>query len=117
MGQHVINEAFQTMECWSKWQNNNDCDVFSCIFVREESDAQESLVEAYRLLKSTAYQLYHVMQQNHVLQDLVTFFASRGVSQGAIYLFYWDLVTYISHMYGICLISTNGTLFCIIIVI
>ena len=55
--------------------------LFSCIFGREESDAQESLVEAYRLLKSTAYKLYHVMRQNHVLQDLVTFFASCGVSQ------------------------------------
>lgn len=46
---------------------------------REDTDAQESLVEAYRLLKSTAYQLYHVMQQNHVLQDLVSFFASHGM--------------------------------------
>ena len=56
--------------------------VFFHIFVRDETDAQESLLEAYRLLKSTAYQLYHVMQQNHVLQDLVTFYISHGVSQG-----------------------------------
>ncbi|KAL9981805.1 hypothetical protein ACROYT_G010558 [Oculina patagonica] len=46
---------------------------------REEPDAQECLVEAYRLLKSTAYQLHLVMQQNRVLQDLVTFFSSCGM--------------------------------------
>lgn len=78
---------------------------FSCI-VREEPDAQECLVEVYRLLKSTAYQLYLVMQQNHVLQDLVTFFTSRGVSRGAVYMFYGSLLTYVSHMHGICSIWT-----------
>ncbi|KAJ7387208.1 hypothetical protein OS493_004178 [Desmophyllum pertusum] len=46
---------------------------------REDPDAQECLVEAYKLMKSTAYQLHLIMQQNHVLQDLVTFFSSCGM--------------------------------------
>lgn len=53
---------------------------FLASFIREESDAQDSLVEAYRLLNSTASQLYHVIQQNYVLQDLVSIFASHEVS-------------------------------------
>lgn len=37
-------------------------------------------MEAYRLLRSTAYQLHLVIQQNLVVQELVTFFSSCGVS-------------------------------------
>ena len=47
---------------------------------REDADEQTAcLVEAYRLLRSTAYQLHLVMQQNIVIQDLITFFSSREV--------------------------------------
>lgn len=46
---------------------------------REDAERQDCLVEAYRLMRSTAYQLHLVMQQNHVLQDLVTFFTSCGM--------------------------------------
>ncbi|XP_022801392.1 uncharacterized protein LOC111339076 [Stylophora pistillata] len=46
---------------------------------REDGESQDCLVEAYRLMRSTAYQLHLVMQQNHVLQDLVTFFTSCGM--------------------------------------
>ncbi|KAM7441542.1 hypothetical protein ABFA07_009426 [Porites harrisoni] len=45
---------------------------------KEDADEQTAcLVEAYRLLRSTAYQLHLVMQQNIVIQDLITFFSSR----------------------------------------
>lgn len=47
---------------------------------REDADQQTAcLVEAYRILRGTAYQLHLVMQQNIVIQDLITFFTSREV--------------------------------------
>jgi len=53
----------------------------SLCFVREDPEEQTAcLVEAYRLLRSSAYQLHLVMQQNLVVQDLVAFFSSCGVS-------------------------------------
>ena len=56
------------------------CCIF-CFFLREDPEEQSAcLVEAYRLVRSTAYQLHLVIQHNLVVQDLVTFFSSCGVS-------------------------------------
>ena len=57
--------------------------TFLC-FLRDDPEEQSAcLVEAYRLLRSTAYQLHLVMQQNFVVQDLVAFLSSCGVSIGS----------------------------------
>ena len=52
----------------------------SSCFDRNDAEEQSAcLVEAYRLLRSTAYQLHLVMQQNLVVRDLVSFFSTCGV--------------------------------------
>lgn len=53
--------------------------ILEILLNREDGESQDCLVEAYRILRSTAYQLHLVMQQNQVLQDLVTFFISCGM--------------------------------------
>ena len=56
------------------------CIVLHLFFVRDNPEDQSlCLVEAYRLLRSNAYQLHLVIQQNQLVQDLVTFFLSCGV--------------------------------------
>ena len=50
----------------------------SVIVLCNRSRREESLVEAARMLKSTAYKLHLVIEQNKVLQDLVAFFDFVG---------------------------------------
>ncbi|XP_068679786.1 uncharacterized protein [Montipora foliosa] len=56
------------------------CVVLLVLVNRDNPEDQSScLVEAYRLLRSNAYQLHLVIQQNQLIQDLVTFFLSCGM--------------------------------------
>lgn len=53
--------------------------VFLLFSSRDQEQAEDGLVEAYRLLQSTLYKMYLLIEENSLLQSLVARFAKQEV--------------------------------------